>query len=143
MTTILNPAPALQDIDELLPYIDIIAPNQTETAVLTGIDPDCEVQLALAVRALYKKGVRKVVVTMGARGVAVADGQCITYIDARAAAVVDTTGAGDTLIGGMAVQLAKGASLVHACQYGNSAASITVSRVGASISIPYAHEVKM
>lgn len=68
MTVILNPAPAVKLGQDLLCNVDIITPNETETEILTGISPDSEVELALAVKEYYKYGIKNVVITMGSRG---------------------------------------------------------------------------
>lgn len=142
MTVILNPAPAKSLSPLLLQNVDIIAPNESETKILTDIEVVDEVHLALAVRALYKTGVKKVVVTMGEKGSAVAEGQTITYIEPRKVNAVDTTSAGDTFIGALALCLAQGKGMVESAQFASVASSVTVTREGAAQSIPTLSEVK-
>jgi ribokinase len=80
-------------------------------------------------------------VTLGRRGVlAVIDGQP-SIVPGRAVEAVDTTGAGDCLVGALAAQLAGGNSIRDALIYANAAASICVQRMGASPSMPTAAEV--
>ena len=55
---------------------------------------------------------------------------------------VDTTAAGDTLCGGMAMGLAKGELLADAVRLGSTAASITCTKMGAQPSIPTKEEVE-
>jgi ribokinase len=55
---------------------------------------------------------------------------------------VDTTGAGDCLVGALAAQLARGSAILDALNYANAAASICVQRMGAAPSMPTAVEVK-
>lgn len=141
MTVILNPAPALPVSSKLLQNVDVIIPNESETKLLTDVDVCDEVHLALAVRALYKMGVNKVVVTMGENGSAVAEGQTITYIEPRKVTAVDTTSAGDTFIGAFALCLAQGKGMVDSANFASVASSITVTREGASQSIPTLLEV--
>ncbi|MBO5214644.1 MAG: ribokinase [Clostridia bacterium] len=142
MTVILNPAPAKSLSPLLLQNVDIIAPNESETKILTDIEVVDEVHLTLAVRALYKTGVKKVVVTMGEKGSAVAEGQTITYIEPRKVNAVDTTSAGDTFIGALALCLAQGKGMVESAQFASVASSVTVTREGAAQSIPTLSEVK-
>ncbi|MBQ7224663.1 MAG: ribokinase [Clostridia bacterium] len=142
MTVILNPAPAKSLSPLLLQNVDIIAPNESETKILTDIEVVDEAHLALAVRALYKTGVKKVVVTMGEKGSAVAEGQTITYIEPRKVNAVDTTSAGDTFIGALALCLAQGKGMVESAQFASVASSVTVTREGAAQSIPTLSEVK-
>jgi len=136
MKTILNPAPAKKGLTKILQYVDILVPNETETEILTGINPSDDVNTTLAIKALYQLGVGQVVITLGSEGSVVSNGNQITYIDAVKTSVVDTTGAGDTYIGAMAVRLSDNADIISACNYASLAASITVTKAGAAESIP-------
>lgn len=55
---------------------------------------------------------------------------------------VDTTGAGDCFVGALASQLASNASVKEAVSYANTAASISVQRLGAGSSMPNVEEVQ-
>ncbi len=142
MTVILNPAPAVKLGQDLLCNVDIITPNETETEILTGISPDSEVELALAVKEYYKYGIKNVVITMGSRGAIVTYGNNIVPIEARKVKAVDTTSAGDTYVGAIAVKLDAGVDIVSACKFASVASSITVTRAGAAQSIPTLEEVE-
>ena len=137
MTTMLNPAPAIKDLPlEIFGYTDLITPNETETEILTGIAPSDLVHIALAVKKLYSFGVKRVVLTLGKRGAVCAEGQIITEIESRDVKVVDTTAAGDTFTGALAVRLSAGFDFVSACRFAASAAELTVQKKGAADSIP-------
>ncbi len=142
MAVILNPAPAVPLSDDLLSKVDIISPNESETEILTGVSPEDEVHLALAVKKFYQKGVKKVIITMGSRGAAIAEGQTITYIEPRKVKAVDTTSAGDTFVGACAVMLTKGKTLEESARFASVASSITITREGAAQSIPTLKEVE-
>lgn len=142
MITFLNPAPAVALSDEIYKNTDIIAPNETETQILTGVNPVDIVHVALAVKKFYKKGVKNVIITLGARGAAVSHDMNITEIDAIKVKVVDTTAAGDTFVGAVCNRLESGWDIVSACRFANCAASITVQRKGAAVSIPTIDEVE-
>lgn len=142
MTVILNPAPAKELPVSLTENVDIICPNESEAKILTGIEIEDDVTLALAVKALYKKGVKSVVLTMGAKGAYVTSGNTITPIPPRKVTPVDTTGAGDTFIGALAVKLTENEDIVSAGKFASYAGSITITREGASSSIPTLEEVK-
>ena len=66
----------------------------------------------------------------------------VIQVPARPARVVDTTGAGDTLNGALAVQLAQGKSLKEALIYANTAASLSTEKLGAQSGMPSAEEVE-
>jgi len=141
MITILNPAPAIILPEEIYKSVDILTPNETETEILTGIMPDCEVNSALAVKKLYSYGVSKVVITLGSQGILTAEGQVLTPIPAFKVKVVDTTAAGDTFVGAMAAEMSRGTNFIDACKFGVKAAAITCTRKGAAGSIPTLKEM--
>ncbi|MDR1138880.1 MAG: ribokinase [Clostridiales bacterium] len=141
MRTIFNPAPASVEAIECMQYVDICVLNEIECEILTGIAPIDEVHVVLAIRQLYLKGVQQVVLTLGQQGSVVSNGQQVTYIDVVNTQVVDTTGAGDSYIGALATCLASGCDIVQAAKFASQVASITVSRKGASVAIPYLHEL--
>jgi ribokinase len=143
-TTILNPAPAIKFGQELLDLVDVLVLNETELGFLTGTalrDSDDDARFIEAVRRLPSNSKQIVCVTLGRRGVlAMIDGEP-SLVPGRAVKAVDTTGAGDCLVGALASQLAGGKSIRDALAYANAAASICVQRMGASPSMPTAAEV--
>lgn len=142
MLVLLNPAPAVPLGEELLKNVDIIAPNETETEILTGVGLDSDVHIALAVKKLYQLGVKRVIITMGSRGSIVAEGQTITPVEPRKVKAVDTTSAGDTFVGATVLRYLDGDTLEDAARFASVASSITVTREGAAQSIPTLNEVK-
>ena len=142
MLVLLNPAPAVPLVEELLKNVDIIAPNETETEILTGVGLDSDVHIALAVKKLYQLGVKRVIITMGSRGSIVAEGQTITPVEPRKVKAVDTTSAGDTFVGATVLRYLDGDTLEDAARFASVASSITVTREGAAQSIPTLEEVK-
>lgn len=144
MTTVLNPAPAKELPPDFYYNTDLIIPNATETQYLTGINPkDFDAQKE-AMNEFHSRGVRYVVLTLGANGAAISDGgKLVAHIPARKIAVTDTTGAGDTFVGALALTYPHVGmySFREACLFATRAASITVSRRGAAESIPTFEEV--
>lgn len=144
VTTILNPAPALEDIpEELLAVTDVIVPNETEAEVITGVAVTDDESLAKAAEELHKLGVKTAIITIGHRGAYYnVEGGESGIVPAFPVDAVDTTAAGDTFIGAMASVLNRDLSnLPEAIKYGNKASSLTVQRLGAQPSIPYADEI--
>lgn len=137
-TVVLNPAPAVRLPEEIFRYIDILVPNQTEAAILTGITDDA----AAAVRKLSGMGVGDVVMTLGGRGCAVYTGGMVEEIPALKVDVVDATAAGDTFCGALCVALGEGLGLVEAARFATRAAALTVCRMGTQSSIPFRKEIK-
>ncbi|OJG64226.1 ribokinase [Enterococcus malodoratus] len=142
--TILNPAPALEEVPEdLLKVTDMIIPNETETEILTGIKVTDEASLKTASDHLHQLGIEAVIITIGSKGAFYDVNGRSGIIPAFKVNAVDTTAAGDTFIGAMSSILAKDFSnLEQAIEYGNKASSLTVQRFGAQPSIPYKNELK-
>ena len=138
---ILDPAPAKAGLPaELFSYVDIIKPNETELAILTGMDASTKVEdMVKAFRKLYKG---TLVVSMGEKGALIDVGEHSYRLPVRKTTVVDTTAAGDSFVAGMALKLVENKSLEEAIEYAQKLASIVVSRSGAQSSIPTAEEVE-
>ncbi|GGR93519.1 ribokinase [Streptomyces aureoverticillatus] len=147
--TILTPAPAQPSPSsqlrssrgcpipsELLAATDLLIPNEHEAAALTG-RPDP----ADAARALLDQ-VPEVVVTLGAAGsLYAARGAEPVTVPARRVTAVDTTGAGDTFVGALAVALTEGKSMPEALGWASAASALSVRRPGAAASMPYRKEI--
>jgi ribokinase len=139
-TVILDPAPVPPAPlpAELLANVDIVTPNEVEALALLGVGgtevaADQAEQLAHAIRAL---GVERVVLKLGAKGCWALDRDQAAQIDAPLVDAVDSTAAGDTFNGGLAVGLAEGMTLFDACRLGVAAASLSVTKLGAQSSMP-------
>jgi ribokinase len=141
--TILNPSPVRPCHADLLAATDILVVNEIELQQLSGKDIDIASDEPVfdAASALLTAGPRTIVVTLGARGVRVLDEGLRHRIEARPVAPVDTTGAGDCFIGGLAAGLLSGRSIVEAAALGNEAAALSVTREGAAASFPRLAEV--
>ena len=139
---ILNPAPARELPKSLLAELDVITPNESEAEILTGIKVICEESASKAAEMLQKMGVKSVIITMGSQGAFVLDDSFRGTIPARQVDAVDTTAAGDTFNGALAVGLARGMPIAEAVRFANSAASISVTRMGAQSSTPLLSEVE-
>jgi ribokinase len=141
-TTIFNPAPATAACRELARTADVVIVNETELAILAGVDVDAASATEDIVAAADRvRADRPVVVTLGARGVvATIDGE-VVEVPSLAGEVVDTTGAGDAFVGAIAARLAEGASLRDALDDAIVVASIVVGRPGAGPAMPTAEEV--
>ncbi len=138
---VLNPAPADQLPDDLFHHIDLITPNESEAELLTGIQITDEVSASQAARVLNEKGVKTVIVTMGAAGAFVLSDEFTGMVTAPKVDAVDTTAAGDTFNGALVVALSEGKTLHEAVDFACKAASISVTRIGAQSSIPFRKEI--
>jgi ribokinase len=129
--TVLTPAPAQPLPPELLAATDLLVPNEHEAAALTGLtDP------ARAAEALLAD-VPEVVITLGAAGALyAARGREQLTVPAPRVRAVDTTAAGDTFVGALAVALGEGRAMPDALAWASAAAAVSVQRPGAQDSMP-------
>ena len=133
---LLNPAPARPLPDTLLQLVDVLAPNETETELLTGLSVADDESAVAAARALLGRGVGAVVLTLGGRGSLLAKGDTIERMPGFHVQVVDTTAAGDAFCGALAVQLAAGQALREAVIYANAAGALATTVLGAEPAMP-------
>ncbi len=133
---LLNAAPFVPLPDGLLESIDTLVVNWTEAAAL--LDAPIEgIEGALeGATMLVGHGVRAAVVTLGADGAAVATAGSAIHVPARRVPVVDTTGAGDVLVGTLAALLADDQPLDRAVVIAIERASRSVSSIGARVPAP-------
>jgi ribokinase len=138
---ILNPAPARQLSDDLLSCLYLITPNETEAEYLTGIRVVDSGTAEKAASGLRKKGVKNVIITMGASGAYLQTDTLSKKIPVVPVKAIDTTAAGDIFNGALAVALSEDMNLEDAVVFANKAASISVTRLGAQASAPYRKEI--
>ncbi len=141
--TILNPAPAAELPDAMLGLCDLITPNESEAALLTGREVTGPESAAAAAGILVGRGVGAAVVTLGAAGALYRDRRETRHVEGLSAgAVVETTGAGDAFNGGLAAALAEGRDMGRALAFANAAAALSVTRAGAAPSMPARAEIE-
>ena len=140
--TILNPAPAQKLGDGLLGAVDVILPNESETELLTGIPLRDEDSIGRALRVFQEKGVSESIITLGSRGTAYLSGDGVQFAPSFPVKAVDTTAAGDSFVGALAVRMAQGAGIKEAVHFCNAVGALTVTRRGAQPSLPALSEVE-
>ncbi|MFC5931356.1 ribokinase [Cryobacterium melibiosiphilum] len=144
--SVLTPAPVVVLPAGFLASVDLVVPNQLEAAALTG-----EADAARAAE-LLSADKTWAIVTLGAEGAIVAfDGEVLGLAPARPAIAVDTTAAGDSFVGALVARLAatdaaasglvSPDAMVDAVRWATVAASLTVTRPGATVSLPILAEV--
>ena len=148
---VLNPAPALPIPDEWYPMIDTITPNETEAEKYTGITVTDDESALRAAQIFADRGVRCVIITCGSKGVFCAEfekdenGNTVPAFHARIATyrvqAVDTTGAGDSFNGALCTALAEGRTIVDACRFATTAATLSVTKAGAAESMATRAEI--
>lgn len=161
---LLNPAPAQPLAAGFLAHVDIIIPNQSEAALLTGMPvTNAEEAVSAAHRlmnaetaatpvvargpaprnaSLVNTEIPAVVLTLGERGALLLTPEMSEAIPALPVDVVDTTGAGDAFCGALATALASGESLREAVRFANAAGAAAVTTLGATPSMPTREHLK-
>ena len=138
---IINPAPAQKLSDELLNGLFLLTPNETEASILTGIHVVDEKSAAEAANIFLTKGVQNVIITLGKQGAYFQNNEEHFLVAAPVVEALDTTAAGDTFSGAMAVAITEDKSWKQAIEFAVKAASIAVTRLGAQASVPYRNEI--
>lgn len=129
---ILKPSATEQVKEELYADVSYFIPNENELHLLVPGDMSIEEKAEL----LRKKGVKNVIVTLGARGCYLANGQVSMYFEGSGFEAVDTTGGADSFISALAVCLSEGKPLVQAVRFAIYASGITVTRYGVQPALP-------
>ena len=133
---IVNPAPAVPASLGDLVGADYFIPNESEAELITGLPVQTIEQAAACAAALLGKGFRRAVITLGARGALLADATGHVHIHTFPVTDVDTPGAGDALIGSLAVFLAEGVPEKDAIARASLYAALSTTRVGTQKSFP-------
>lgn len=137
VTTILNPAPAAAIDPALLALTDLIIPNETEAATLTGVTITDEASMLEAAGKFAQMGVKNLIITVGAKGAFYCTQEGYNFVPAYKVKAVDTTAAGDTFIGALAAKLSPAMdNIEQALAFAQRASSLTVQGLGAMPSIP-------
>ena len=142
ITTVIDCGPAKNFSLEKMQGATILSPNESETKALTGIYPDDENNILKASKILEERSQAKyIVLKLGERGCALWDGNELKLFPSYKSQVVDTTAAGDCFTAALALEYIKSGDIEKACDFGNKAGSIAVSRMGAQSSMPTIQEI--
>ncbi|GAA2052015.1 ribokinase [Williamsia deligens] len=133
---IVNAAPAGALDATLVARCDPLVVNEHELAVLAGRSVDGIGDARAAAAAMTRRGARSVVVTLGARGAVWVTGDDTGEVSPPRVDVVDSTGAGDALVGVLAARLAVGEDLRDAVRWAVTAGSLAVRTTGTHAAYP-------
>ena len=139
---ILDPAPAQKLSPEFLRMVDVLTPNETEAEILTGIEVTDENSALAAAKDLLQRGVKAVILTMGAKGYLLATNDGAQFVPSVKVDAVDATAAGDAFTGSLGVGIAQGKTLRDAALFANHVAALSVTKMGAQSSMPDAGQVE-
>ena len=142
ITTVIDCGPAKNFSLEEMQGATILSPNESETKALTGIYPDSEENILKASKILEERSKAEfIVLKLGERGCSLWDGKELKLFPSYESKVIDTTAAGDCFTAAMALEYIKSGDIYTACDIGNEAGSIAVSRMGAQSSMPTFEEI--
>jgi ribokinase len=134
--TIMNPAPASEISKEFFNYIDYFTPNEIETEFYTGIKITNERDAQEASIKLLNLGLKKVIITLGEKGLFYSDGKEGIYLKATPVKAIDTTGAGDAFNGGLAFALSENYPIKDCLKFANKVAGLSTKKLGAGNAMP-------
>jgi ribokinase len=139
---LLNPAPAIALPQGIYSKIDYLIPNEIEASILSGIEVVDIASAEKAASVLLDRGVKTVIITLGANGAFLASGNDRHAIPAMKINPVDTTGAGDAFIGGFATAIVEEKPIERALQYATAAGALAATKTGAQSSLPSRQELE-
>ena len=135
--TILNPAPASEITKEFYNYIDYFTPNETEAEFYTGIKITNEKEAKQATGKLINLGIKKIIITLGEKGLFYSDGKEEIYLKATNVKAIDTTGAGDAFNGALAYSLSVNKTISESLSFANKVAGLSTLKMGAGDAMPF------
>jgi ribokinase len=142
LVNILNPAPACKLSNDFFKLVDYFTPNETEAEFYTGVKINDENDAKISAKKLIGMGIKKVIITLGEKGLFYSDGKEEIYIKATIDKAVDTTGAGDAFNGGLAFGLLKEKPIKDCLKLANKVAGISTTKLGAGDAMPFIKDLK-
>ncbi len=143
LTNILNPAPACKLTNDFFQLIDYFTPNETESEFYTGIKINDEKDAKKSAKKLINMGIKKVIITLGEKGLFYSDGKEEIYMKASPVKAIDTTGAGDAFNGGLTFALLKRKKIKECLEIANKVAGLSTTKLGAGDSMPTAKDINL
>ena len=137
LINILNPAPASELSKDFFDLVDYFTPNETEAEFYTGIKIKDENDAKENAKKLINMGIKKVIITLGEKGLFYSDGKEEIYMKANPVKTIDTTGAGDAFNGGFSYALLKGKKIKECLEIANKVAGLSTTKLGAGDGMPF------
>ncbi|WP_419726683.1 ribokinase [Terrisporobacter petrolearius] len=139
--TILNPAPAVKLDDEIIKNVDLLTPNETELEIISEIKIENEDDIIKAASKVIQKGVKELIVTLGSKGSLYINEEKSFFKSACKVEAVDTTAAGDSFTGALAVALSNNKTMEEAMDFASKVGALSVMKEGAQSSLPTLKDV--
>ena len=117
--------------------VDYFTPNETEAEFYTGVKINNEKDAKDSAKKLIAMGIKKVIITLGEKGLFYSDGKEEIYIKASPVKAIDTTGAGDAFNGSFSFALLKGKKIRECLEMANKVAGLSTTKLGAGDGMPF------
>jgi len=120
---------SVEKAELMIPFLDritMVTPNRDEAEVLAGMSIEGAKGVIEAGAAILDKGVKYVIITLGAEGVYVASHEMNRFISSISTVVEDSVGAGDALVSGTIYGLCSGKNMYEAIRTGIACATLTL-----------------
>ena len=140
--TILNPSPAVKLDDEIIKNVDLLTPNETELEIISGVSIETEEDIQKAAQIMIEKGVKELIVTLGSKGSLYINKEKSMFKKAYKVEAVDTTAAGDSYTGALAVALSNDKTIEEAMDFASKVGALSVMKEGAQSSLPTLKDVE-
>ena len=115
-----------EKVRDILPKIHTLKPNKIEAELLSGIKIETQEDAEKAAKALIEKGVRRVFISMGSKGVFAATAKESLWHGIFPGKMVNTTGCGDAFMGALVWAYLEGMNLEDTAKAGLAAGSIAM-----------------
>lgn len=139
--TILNPAPAQKLSKDIIENVDLLTPNESELELLSGVEIKSEEDLFKAAKVMISQGVKELIITLGDKGALYINEETSKHFNGHKVNAVDTTAAGDSVNGAIAVALDEGKTIDEAIEFAMKVGALTVMEKGAQSSLPTLEKV--
>jgi ribokinase len=135
-TVILNAAPAAVLPRDVISMTNIFIVNEVEAGFYTGVPIDTVDTAKIQAKIMTQRYGCKIIFTLGKDGAVVSEGEKTGWIHPLDVPAIETTGAGDSFIGGVLYGLINGKNIFDSAIFATYCSSITISGIGAQPSMP-------
>ena len=138
---ILNGAPAAALPEETLKKLDLFIVNEVEASFYGNTEIDSEEKAEMEIRKMEERLGATCIFTLGKAGSVVCDKGRTEMIPSKKVQAVESTGAGDSFIGGLCYGLVNGMDIFESCRFATCCSAKTVCKTGGQPAMPTLDEV--
>lgn len=138
----LNGAPARKIEDEVLKKVDYFIVNEVEAGQFLDLEIKSIEDAKSAIKKFDKLIKKGTIITLGEKGSVISDKNSVWHISPLKVKAIETTGAGDSYIGGFVYKILSGNSFKESCEFASLVSAITVTKIGGQDSMPFLKEIE-